>query len=222
MNQGVDIFLKEELPVRNDSGSIINKDDELGLDHFSVDVEEGADEGVALPEFIGMSLGKGEPFFVVKFILVFKEIKIFCNPVERGLRNFIGPDQSFFNAGFIDESGLELFIVKKRAYGLNGLEQLFGTNLAQFTPIGATFVIELGKAVLFVAGIPRLDGFPGEPDRGVVFVIEGAFADKDNAMTERIPVGDVDGGKDHHFYISGNALHKALVVNQGPKYEEGR
>ena len=59
-----------------------------------------------------------------------------------------------------------------------------------------------------MAGIPGLDGAPGELAGMTVLVGEGHLADGLDAGLDRVARGHVDGAQDPHFEIGGGMTHE--------------
>ena len=65
-----------------------------------------------------------------------------------------------------------------------------------------------GDAVFLVAGIPGLDGAPGELARVAVLVGEGHLADGLDAGLDGVALGHVNGAEHPHFQIGSGISHE--------------
>ena len=66
LDQGVDVFLEEELAVAEDAAGVVDEGDELSLLAGAVGATDvGSEHGVGLPELVGVFHAEREAFFVV-------------------------------------------------------------------------------------------------------------------------------------------------------------
>ena len=101
-DQGVDVLVEEELPVSAEPASIVNESDESGLIGLAVDLEIGAEQGVALPHVVGMRLGKGQTTLVGALIFGLEEIVLFDDAAEGIGSDLRSCEPTFFQAEAID------------------------------------------------------------------------------------------------------------------------
>ena len=90
VDEGVDVFLEEELAVAEDSAGIVDKSDEPGLFARTLgSVGVGPEHGVGLPELVGEFHAEGEPFFV-GIVLRAEQFVFADESVEGGLGDLVG------------------------------------------------------------------------------------------------------------------------------------
>jgi len=122
LDEGVDVFLEEELAVAQDSAGVVEEGDELGLPaRAGCGLAVGAEHGVGLPELVGVFHAEGEAFFVVALVL--GEQVIFADEaVEGGLGDAFGLEQPLFDAEAIDGPLVGIQVVEVGPGGLDGFE----------------------------------------------------------------------------------------------------
>lgn len=90
----------------------------------------------------------------------------------------------------------------------DGFQNIFENDLADFAFVGAGFVFHFGDAMFFEAGVPGLDGAPGELARVAVLVSKGHLADGFDPGMNGVAWRHVDGAQDAHFQIDGGISHE--------------
>ena len=95
---------------------------------------------------------------------------------------------------------------------VDGLLQLFGVDLASLAFVRTDLVVHDGDAVLLVAGVPGLDGAPGELSGVAVLVGEGQEADGFDAGLDGVADGHVNGAQDTHLEVRSGIAHEVIFV----------
>jgi hypothetical protein len=115
-----------------------------------------------LPELVGVFHAEGEPFPVFVGVVGSEQLVLANEAVESGLRDAFGLQQAVLDAEAIEGPLVGATVVEMGLGGVDGFEQLFGSDLAGVSLVLAWLMDHAGDAVVFVAVEPGLDGAPGE------------------------------------------------------------
>jgi len=210
-DEGIDILGREELAVATDPRSVIEEGNESGLDRNAVDLDVGTVEGVGLPHFIGVGFGKSQALFVVGLCLGLEHVELLDDAGEGARGHLPTSQQPLFDTKPI-EDGTFGRAAELGQEGVNGLLNHFQRDLADFAFVGTRFVFHDGDPVLLVAGVPRLDGTPGELAGMALLIGKGLVADGLDAGLDGMALGHVDGAQHAHFQIRSWISHLCLVA----------
>ena len=210
LDQGVDVFLEEELAVAEDAAGVVDKGDQPGLfaggaGHAGVQV--GAEHGVGLPKLVGVFHAESEAFLVV-VVVGSQQVVLANEAVESGLGDAVGLQQALFDAEAIQGPLVGALVGEVGPGGVEGFEQFLGSDLADLALVLAWAVGHAGDAVVFVAVVPGLDGTPGEAARVALLVEEWHGSDVMHALVPGSPFDGVDGAQDAHLQIDRGLLHE--------------
>ena len=194
--------------VRDDAGSVVNEADEEGLDgllEFGVEIRTV--QGVALPEVVGMGLGKCQPRLGAGFVGRFEQVETVDVPAECVRRDLGALEEALLNAGAVHLGNVILLAVEGGQDLLDGFQQTLGRDLAGGALVGAAR--RIGDAVLAVVIPPGLDGSPGELEMPAVFIGEGHRTDRLIADEVGLTFGIFECAKHPHSQIIAYAFHVA-------------
>ncbi len=91
---------------------------------------------------------------------------------------------------------------------VDGFGQFLRSDLSTLAFVGARLVFHDGNPVLFVTGIPGLDGAPGELAGLAIFIGERQLADRPDAGDDGFAFGHVDGAQDAHLEVGSGISHE--------------
>src|SRR6185437_4753792 len=209
LHQGVDVLLEEELAVAEDAAGIVDKSDDLSLFALSAaGVHVGPEQGVGLPQLVGVFHAEGETFLVV-VVIGSEQVVVANEAVEGGLGDAVGLEQALLDTEAIEGAFIGTLLVEVGFGGVEGFEQLLGRDLAGLALVLACVLCHAGNAVVFVAVVPGLDGAPGEGTWIAVVVDEGHGGDVVHAFVARPSRDGVDGAEDAHLQIDRRLFHEA-------------
>ena len=121
-------------------------------------------------------------------------------------------EDRLLNAEAIKEGKSRGFAVGQRSDLTNGVDEFLWGDLATLAFIGSALVLHDGDTVLLEAGVPGLDGAPGELARVAILVGEGHLADGLDSGLDGVADGHVDGTEDAHFEIGSGVSHECSFV----------
>ena len=224
LDEGIDVFLEEELAVAEDAAGVVDEGDEPGLfaggvGHSGVDVR--SEHGVGLPELVGVFHAEGEAFLVV-LVLGSKQVVLANEAVEGGLGDAVGLEQALLDAEAIEGQLVGALVVEVGPGGIEGFEQFLGSGLADVPLVLAWLVGHAGDAVVLVAVEPGLDGAPGELAWVAFLVEEGHGGDVLDAFVPGSALDGIDGAQDAHFQIDRRLLHERSPCSRNWSVGEGR
>jgi hypothetical protein len=177
-DERIHVFMTEELAVAAHARGVVHEGDEAGLDlgvgaRAAGDV--GAVEGVGLPELVGVGLGEGLAVAALAVAFGFEQLEAFDEAGEGGGRDLGAVEQALFDAEAVEGGAGGSLAVGLGEDGAEGLEELFGGDLAGLGLVGAGGVGQGGGAVFFVAEQPGFDGAPGDGARSAEMVTPEAW-----------------------------------------------
>jgi len=207
LNQGIDILGREKLAVTTDARGVIEEGNETGLDGDALDLDIRAVEGVGLPHFIGVGLGKGQPVSISRVGLRLEHFILVDQAVEGGAGNLGAGQQALLDAQAIEQRAFGSAAMDFGQHGINGFLNDLRANLTGLALVGTGFVFHDGNAVLAVAAQPGGDGTPSELARLAILVGEGHLADGLDPLSLRIALGHVHGSEHAHFQVNGGISH---------------
>jgi hypothetical protein len=170
--------------------------------------DERTVEGVGLPHFVGVGLGKGQPVLVPAVVLRLEQFVLLDHPPERIGRDLGSREQPLLNAQAIEQGQRRGFAVGFGLHFAEGLQQVFQRHLADFALVGTGLVFHDRDTVFLVTGEPGLDGAPGELAGLAILVGEGHLADGLDPGLDVFALGQVNGSKYAHFQISSGISHE--------------
>jgi len=221
-NEGLHIFSQEELAMTTDAGSIIQEGNQPGLYRRAVALKIGAVEGVGLPHFVGMGFGEGQADLVGALRIGLEEFVLFDNAAEGVGRDLRAGQQTLLNAQAVEQSRTGRLAAGFWKRLLHGLRHVFQRHLADFAFVRPGFVFHDGDAVFLVAGVPGLNGAPGELAGMAVLVGKGHPADSLDAAADGFALGHVNGPEHAHFQIGGGISHELYFVGLAPAIRSKR
>jgi len=115
--------------------------------------------------------------------------------------------QAALDAGAVDGGDVVRIAVKLGADLVDDLGEQFGLHLAGQALVGAAPGVHRGDAVFLVAGVPGLDGAPGELVPLVVLLGEDDAADVLDAVDNGVAGRELDGAEHAHLQVRGDAFH---------------
>ena len=125
-------------------------------------------------------------------------------------RDLRAGQQPGFDAEPVEQSQRRGFAVDFGLHLLDGVQHVLQGHLADFALVGTRLGFHDGDAVLFVAGIPGLDGAPGEL-AGTAFLIgERHLADGPDAGLDTASLGHVNGPEHPHFQVGSGIAHECF------------
>ena len=162
-----------------------------------------------------MGLGEGEAVRVAGLEVRFEELVALDMTAEGVGCHAIALEQAAFDAGAIDGGDVAGVAVELRADLVDDLGEKFGAHLAGQALVGAGPGVHRGDAVLLVAGIPGLDGAPGELVALVVLVGEDDATDVLDTGDDGVAGRELDGTEHAHLQVRGDAFHAGGLLVGG-------
>ena len=184
LDKGVDVFLEKELSVAQDARGIVNECNEFGLNGVGADLQVGTKQGVGLPHFIGVLLGKGQPMLVGDLRIRFEHFKLGNDAAEGIGGDFLPTKQSALDADAVNFAQAMGFSPEKGESLFEGIQHLFWNHLAGGALVGTGFILHSGDSLALVAVEPCGDGSPGEVTRDAILVGEWHLGHMLNALAD--------------------------------------
>jgi hypothetical protein len=199
----VDVLIEEELAMTEDAAGVVEEGDEFGgLLRSGGRGAVWSEQGVGLPELVGVFHAEGESLFLIG--VVFGEQIVFADEaVKGGLGDAVGVEQSRLDAESVDGAFVGVQAAEVGLGGLDGFEEFLGRDFAGVAFVFTRLGRHAGDAAVLVAVEPGLDGAPGELPRVAVFVGESHGGDGVHAFVAGLPGDGVDGAEDAHLQVDG-------------------
>src|ERR1035438_8458165 len=105
----------------------------------------------ALPHFIGVGLGKGEPVFMGAVLTRLEPFKWIDQPAESVGRNLRADEPSLLHAPAIKQGARGRFTVAFGPDLAEGFQKVFRHHLGEFALVGTRLVFPDGDALLLMA-----------------------------------------------------------------------
>ncbi|MFM1945066.1 MAG: hypothetical protein RI897_4048 [Verrucomicrobiota bacterium] len=210
LDERIHVLGEEELTVTTGPAGVIEESDEAGLRRRTAVLDVWAKEGVGLPHLVGMSFGERQTDFVGGLGVALEHFVLFDQAAEG-----VGSDLSSREQSLLDAEAVEERAGGRLATGLgkdfaHRVVNVFQNDLAGFAFVGAGLVFHDGDAVFLKAGVPGLDGAPGELAPVAILVGEDRLAGGLDARGDAVAGSHVDSAQDAHFEISGWIAHKGF------------
>src|SRR5690606_367937 len=184
LDEGVGVLGEKEFAMAANPAGVVDEGDELGLGVSVAVFDVGPAHGVRLPELIGVGLGKREPFLVLGSSLGLEQLVAVDGAAERVGSDLLAAQKAAFDATAIHRSDVSGLVVEVREHLFDSILKQLRLHLSQPPAIGTGPGFHRGDAVLLVAGVPVLNGAPGELVAVVVVVGEDDGADVADALDD--------------------------------------
>ena len=163
-------------------------------------------EGVSLPHFVGVGFGEGQALLVFGVGLWLEHVELPDDTAE-GIGSDLGTgEQAQFDAQAVEDGELG-GAADFGQRSIDGLLDTFQRDLADLAFVGTGSVLHDGDPVLLVAGVPGLDGAPGELAGVAILIGKGHLADGPDAGDDGVARSHVDGAQNAHFEIGSGISH---------------
>ncbi len=176
----------------------------------------GTDQSVRLPHLVGMGFGKSHSDLVGGLIVGLEELVLIDSAAKSVGSDLGSGEDALLNAEAVDQGDGGRWDMDLGLNLTNGLKEFFGSDLAGLAFVGTGLVLHDGDTVFLVAGVPGLDGAPGELARMPVLVGEGGLADGSDAGDDGLAFGHIDRTEDTHFEVGSWISHDLHLLSPAP------
>ena len=224
LDHGVDILFEEEFAVAEHAAGVVNERDQPCLpERTAFFAGNGrAEQGVGLPELVGVMHAEGEAPSVF-FGLGLQQIVLAHETEKSRLCDPAFLEQALLDAEAVDGHLVDtLLLMEVRQCRIDGLQQFLRGDLSGQALVPAGLACHAGDAVIFVAVVPGLYGAPGERTEVALVVGKGHFGDLANALVPCFTFRRVNGAQHPHFQVRRGVFHGGLLPGISAPDKRGR